>query len=156
MRTTESGFSILEILLAGTLLLAFSVGATTAALGVLDHARLGEEEATAVRYASSGLEILRSVRNRSWDGLAVTTRSGSDVEGGVWALSGESDVFGKYERTLVVSEVARDGDGNIVEGGGTPDPDTLRVTSRVGWDFTPSRREEVELSTYLTRWQDPL
>lgn len=156
MRTSTGGFSILEILLAGALLLVFSAGATTVALAALDHTRLGEEEATAVRYASSGLEIVRSIRNRSFDGLSETGGSGTDVESGVWMLAGEDDSFGKYMRTIIVREASRDGDGNIVEEGGTSDPDTLLVTSRVVWDFTPSRREEVEISTYLTRFQDPL
>jgi len=149
---------MLEVLLATSLLLIFSVGAISVALSMLENVRLGEEEATATRFSSQGLEILRSIRNRSFDELTITSGSGSgsDTVDGIWTLAGDSDHFGKYERTLSVSEVYRDGDGEIVWDGGTLDLDTLRTTSVVEWDFTPGRHEQMELSTYLTRFGDPL
>ena len=147
---------MLEVLLAGALLLVFSVGATVAALSVLDQTRLGREEAMAARYASSGLDAVRSIRNRSFAELSETSGSGTAVENGVLSLSGERDTFEKYVRTIVIREARRDEDGDIVEEGGTPDPDTIRATVSVSWDFTPSRHERLEVSTYFTRWQDPL
>ncbi len=147
---------MLEVILAGALLLIFSVGATVAALSVLDQTRLGREEMMAVRYASSGMEAVRSIRNRSFEALSETSGSGTAVEDGVLTLSGEHDTFEKYVRTIIIREARRDADGNIVEGGGTPDPDTVHVTVSVSWDFTPSRHETLDISAYLTRWQDPL
>src|SRR5260221_3387378 len=59
--------------------------------------------------------LFRSLVNSGGEGIA---RNGS----GVWAFSGASNVLSKYTRVLTVSDVQRDGSGNIVASGGTVDP----------------------------------
>ena len=86
----------------------------------------------------------------TWTGGNVSAR---DPETGLVVIK-PSGV--KYEDLRPEHLVILDVDGNIVEGGGTPDPDTVHVTVSVSWDFTPSRHETLDISAYLTRWQDPL
>jgi hypothetical protein len=61
--------------------------------------------------------------------------------------------LGKFNRTITVTDVQRDGANNIVASGGINDPDTKKVTSRVNWNFSPSRNNTVSLSTYLTNFR---
>ncbi|MEK7147044.1 MAG: hypothetical protein AAB772_02200, partial [Patescibacteria group bacterium] len=59
---------------------------------------------------------------------------------------------GVFNRFFSVENVNRSGD-DIVTSGGTDDPSTQKITSRVQWvagDKTP----EVKIATYLTRWRN--
>jgi len=54
---------------------------------------------------------------------------------------------------LTVSDVQRDGSGNIVVSGGTLDPDTKNVVSTASWNVNSARANSVVLTTYLTNWK---
>lgn len=146
------GFSLIELLFAGALFSIFSWGMIEVLAYSLESDRLGEEMAAASLYATEGIEAVRSLRARDFNALVVDDAAGIAKESGEWQLSGDSDTDGKYQRTIAVAPVNRDGDGNISEGDGSDDPDTRRVTVTVSWDFTSSRPETVVLETFFTRW----
>lgn len=151
MMIKQKGFSLIELLLAGALFSVSAWGMAEVLMSALAADRLAEETAVASLYAEEGMEALRSIRARDFDALGTTGASGLAVSGGDWELSGTGDTRGKYRRTISVSEVNRDGSGDIVESGGDPDPDTRKVTATVLWDVAPSREDSVVLETYLTR-----
>lgn len=152
----QKGFSVIEVLLAAGLFVVFSIGVVVALLQGLNMNRLGQEETIATQYATEGVEAARSIRNRSYASLVETPGTGIDRVGGVWDFSGENNVLdGKYTRTIVIAEVQRDGDGNVVESGGTIDPDTKKVTVTVSWQAA-AQQNSVVLTTYLTDWKLPL
>lgn len=154
---TRRGFSVLEIMLAVGIFAVFASGAVIAVLQGIEMNRLGQEETIAVEYATEGMEAVRSIRNRDFALLENTAGAGIARDSGVWIFSGSEDVFaGKYSRAIVVSDVRRDGSGDIVESGGTVDEDTKRVTATVSWDASVSRHDSVVLTTYLTNWEAPL
>lgn len=154
--SNQKGFTVVEIILAAALFVIFAVGVMTAILQGLDINRLGEEQTTANQYATEGIEAVRSIKNQNFTNLANSVGVGVGRSGGVWAFSGVNNQFGpsnKYTRVLTVSDVQRDGGGNIVASGGTVDPSTKKITSTVSWNVSPTRPNSVALSTYLTNWK---
>ncbi len=147
------GQSVIEVILAAALFMILATGAVAVILQGLDSNRLGEEQVVASQYASEGIEASRSIKNQGFANLSDSTGTGIIQSGGVWTFSGSNNVLSsKYTRVLTVSDVQRDISGNIVAGGGTPDPLTKKITSTVSWNFTPTRSDSVILTTYLSNW----
>jgi type II secretory pathway pseudopilin PulG len=151
----RSGFSILEIVLAMGLFAIIVVGAVSVVTQAFSSVRLGEEETKATFLAAEGLEAVRAIQERDFWSLVPGTYGVSNTEG-YWDFSGAQDELGKYTREIIVSDIYRDGSGNIVESGGTLDLYTKRVTARVTWDFSAVRQNEVSLPSYFTYWEAPL
>ncbi len=153
------GFSVIEVLLAAAMFMIFSVATGTVVLQGFSGNRLGEEQTIASQYATEGLEAARSIKNQAFTGLVNSAGVGIVQFGGVWTFSGANNQFGpsnKYTRVLSITDVLRDGSGNIVASGGTLDPDTKKITSTVSWNFGPSRPDSVVLTSYLSDWRKPL
>lgn len=154
-RKHQAGFGLLETLVATAIFLIVAGGGAVLVLGAFSTNRLGTEQTQAIGYAQEGLEAARSVHKQGWAGMTPGTY-GIDPSGGSWAFSGSSNTSGKFSRQIIIEQAQRDGSGNIVNSGGTPDPDTVRVTSSVQWGFTPTRNNTVNLTSYLTHWQKPI
>ena len=132
------GFSVVEVMLAVGLFMIFASGMVTVVLRGMDNNRVSGEQEIANQFASEGLEMARSIRNQNYLGLVNGTTNSS---------------YDKYSRTVVVSDVQRDGGGNIVASGGTVDPNTKRMVSTVSWNVNTARANSVVLTTYLTDWR---
>lgn len=151
---STKSFSVIEVILAAALFVILSTGAVSVILQGLDSNRLGEEQTIANQYASEGIEAIRSIKNQAFTNLVNSAGVGVTQSGGVWIFSGSNNVLSsKYTRVLTVSDVQRDGSGNIVTSGGTLDPLTKKITSTVSWNFTPTRSDSVALTSYLTDWR---
>ncbi len=153
MRERHKGFSLIELLFAGALFAVFAVGVTETLLTGLSVDRLGEEQTFATQYAASGLEVVRSLQAKDFDILTETDGVGLARQNGEWVIDQDHDMNGKYTRVITITKVHRDGNGNIDEGGGDSDPDTMKVISTVSWRVTPSRSDSVVLETFFTRWK---
>lgn len=159
------GFSVVEIILAAAIFLLFSSAAVFVTLQGFDANRTGNEKTIANEYASEGIEAARSIRDQSYSNLVDTNGGTAGVvqTGGLWTFGGTSNTFGKYTRTITVTDVYRDSpdsSGNIVDhtacSCGTIDANTKKVTSTVIWNVTPARQDTVSQSVYLTNWQAPI
>lgn len=149
----SKGFSIIELILAGAVFTVFSWGVIEVLLFGLVSDRLNQEMTIATEYAAAGLEAVRVIKHESFDALATTSGTGVTKQDGFFIFDGENNVLdGKYTRTIVIAAGKRDGDGNITEGDGTDDADTVRVTVTVAWQASPTRPDSVVLETYLTRF----
>jgi hypothetical protein len=151
----KRSFSVLEIILAMGLFVVVVGGAVGVVLQAFSSTRLGEEETKATLFASEGLEAVRAIRERDFWALTTGTHGLSRV-GGMWEFSASSNTFEKYTRQIVISDVYRDGSGNIIASGGTLDLYTKRVEAVVTWDFSTVRHNTAQLSTYFTYWESPL
>lgn len=152
------GFSLVEVILAVALFAIIASGAVVGLIGALDANRLSGEMAVALAYVSEGGEAMRSIRNRAFSNLVNTMSMGiARSAGNVWEYSGVNNVFdSRYTRTIAVSEAQRNAAGDIVANGGTPDPKTKRIESKVAWDFTAARPQDITQVTYLTDWRAPI
>jgi Tfp pilus assembly protein PilV len=153
----REGQSLAEVLLAvaiGTILITTSVAVIVPALQ-------SNTQATKIQTASSlGKELLDNVRAWSeggWNNVLAlatgtanlyylnTSSSPFTVASGTQSIAvGTSTV---YTRNFYLSDVYRDGSGNIVTSGGTYDPSTKLVTATYKWTGGSS----YAMTTYLVR-----
>ncbi|QQG47355.1 MAG: type II secretion system protein [Candidatus Woesebacteria bacterium] len=157
-KRNQAGILVVEVLLAIAIFSFFATGFVIAALSSLNANRLANEESIATHFASEGIEAMRSIKNQSYDNLTNTTPTTGVIKNinSLWAYGGANNSFEKYSRTITVSDVFRDGSGNIVSSGGALDPKTKKVTSTVKWNFSSARVNDVSISTYFTKWKAPI
>lgn len=156
-RTSTRGQALIELLVAFGIFALFSAGVTTLSVDALWTLQTGPEYTGASAYAQEGLEAARQIADRSWP-LMVLGNHGVTIEtvGNEtrYTFTGTSDARGIYTRVVSIAEVQRDGSGAIVETGGTPDPDSRRVTATVSWQTGFTRRQQqVTTNTLLTNWE---
>jgi len=151
---TQTGLSIIELIISIAIFAIIAASAISAILGSFSSSRLAKEESRASFLNVEGLEATESIRNQDWANL-VNGDHGLSSGGGAWVFSGTSDVdgSGKFTRIVNVSDVERDSNGDIVASGGTVDSDTKKIISMVSWDFTPTRNNQIQKTLYLTNWQ---
>lgn len=154
LRSGCKGLSIIEIIIAVTLMSMIVAGSAVAIVGALGSSRLAKEELQATLLAQQGMEAMQSIRNQNWSNL-VDGQYGLSETTGSWGLvsSTESNLLNKFDRQITITAVERDDNADIVPTGGTVDEQTKLVTVVVSWDFTPTRSNSVELQQYFTNWQ---
>src|SRR3989344_1590517 len=153
--TTNQGFSIIEVILAVFMFAIIAVTGITTILHSYSVNRLGEEETFATLYAGEGMEAVRSIKNQGWSNLSAGTLK-LRRSNGFWEFNGpgsDTDPSGRFTRSMLVSTVNRDVNGNIVSSGGTTDPDTKKVTAEVNWNFSDVRARSITLSNYVTNFR---
>ena len=149
----NSGFSILEVLIAIALLAIIASGSVVAVVGSFSSIRLGKEKSLANLLAYEGIEAATSIRNQNWSNLTNGDHGLIKVSS-VWTFSSTLDTYNnKFNRVVAVNDVYRDTNGSIIDSGGTLDPDTKKVISTVNWYFTSARQNQVTVTKYLTNWQ---
>ncbi|OGC64212.1 hypothetical protein A3J33_01625 [candidate division WWE3 bacterium RIFCSPLOWO2_02_FULL_53_10] len=148
---SKRAFTIVEVILAMGLFVLVVGGGVGAAVRAFSLNRLGEEESYAHFLANEGLEAARAVSSRDYFNL-VNGSHGLTTAGSQWNFSGSSNTFGKFTRTIIISNVYRDAEKNIIASGGTLDLYTKRAESRVTWNFSPGRSESASFKTYLTAY----
>lgn len=150
----RNGQSLLEIIIAMSILAILGGSAVIAMLGSFSTIRLAEEESQASMYALEGLEAATSIRNQDWINL-TNGNHGVSSASGKWVFSGTSDNPGKFNRNVIISDVYRLSQGGdiVQDPTKTLDPDTKKLTVAVSWNFSPSRKNTITLSRYLTNWQ---
>lgn len=104
-------------------------------------------------------EVVRSIRNEDWNALFPLIPSETyhyeDVEGEEQGLRlvGNSINYGKYLVSIMLGDVYRDLDGNIIESGDPSqrDDQTRKITVQVDWE-SYGKVKDVTQSIYLTNW----
>ncbi len=156
---TSRGIGLVEILIVTAVLgvgllavisfLIYSRGVTFQVARTTEATSLAEE----------GIEVVRVLRDESWATNIASLISGTtyypDISGvnpnDKWTL-GTTDpgvINNLYTRTVVVENVGRDANDDILSSGGTPDGNTKKVTSTVTWTEN-GRSKQIELEAYVT------
>ena len=138
----KSGQSLIELLIAMSILVLAVSAVTFLVLDVYTSNRAGKERIIANFLAREGEEAVRSIRDRDFDEL-VPGSYGLALSGGKWIFSGNYDDYGKFKRQIIISNVASDID----------ETDIKKIESRVSWKINPLRQESISLVDYLTDWQ---
>lgn len=111
----------------------------------------------AVTLAEEGIEAVRSIRDEDWTTNIASLTSGTTyypvISGDKWTLSttDPGPISNLYTRTVVVEDVGRDGNDDILSSGGTPDPNTKKVTATLSWTEA-TQSKQVVLTTYITNF----
>lgn len=164
----EKGYGIIEILIVSTIgaILFLSVNGflnLSLKMAIEDMRKV-----EALNYAKASLEEARVVRDEGqssptadpklgWNNIYGLTRDTAyhfEQNGAgpyKWISVLGDYIIGRYTVWVTISDVQRAsaGKGDIVSGGGTVDPETIKVTSYVSW-MSSNGLEQISLYEYLT------
>lgn len=150
----NSGFSVIEILLAAALFVIIAGGVIEVTLQGLQNNRGAQEQTQASQFLSEGFEAVRSIKQQGYANIINSAGTGVVISGGIWTFAGTNNTFGKFTRTITVGDVNRDGSGNIVASGGTLDPQTKKITITVTWNAIDAvHQNTISQTQYLTNWK---
>jgi len=133
----EKGQSLIELLVAIGI---FVITVSALAFFILDSyvsGRLAEEITKANFLAEEGIEATRSIRDNNWDDLISADHGLVISLEGHWVFEDSYDTTDKFTRVISIEDIGID---------------RKKITSRVTWQFTQARPQEVRLVTYLTNW----
>lgn len=149
----KKGFSLVEILLAIGVFAIFTTGITYLSIDTITRDSQTVVNNEALLYAQEGLEATRNIRDKSF--LAITNGDhGLDFTGNIWSFGpAPENIDSYYQRTITVSDVYRDTNGNIDPDGTVNDPDTKKVDSTISWTQNGIIPHSITLTAYLSNWR---
>lgn len=155
--SSNSGLALVEVLIATAIVLAFLLALFTVNNLYLKTAFSNTGSVKATFLAEESLEVMRFLRDLSWDNISVLTPGANyhlTFESNLWQTT-VVNVFidNLFERVVTLSEVYRDASGDIVSNGGTLDPDTRLITATVSWKVGSATTTR-SVSTYLSKIRD--
>lgn len=154
----KKGFSIIEILAAIAIISVALTALSGLASFSLRASLMSEQTGRANFLAQELMESLRNFRDGTyWNSnglgsLAMDTDYYIQENGSNWQIIQGIETIGIYSRKIILSNVQRDGNGNIVESGGANDNDTKKAVAQISWQEKGKMRK-VEIATYLTNWR---
>lgn len=113
---------------------------------------LEKQRVQAVPLLREAIDTTRSYRDNDWDTFAVNGTFKPSVVNNAWVLSpiSEPENINGFQRQIVISDVFRDDNGNIIAtSGGTLDPSTKKIAISVSW--TSPSASGINSIFYLTR-----
>lgn len=141
MSDYKKGQSLIELLIAMAIFALMISAITFLVLDSYVAHRAGREQTLATFLAEEGLEATRSIRDNNWDDLTDGSH-GITTSGDNWIFQGTeediSDQLNEGIRKIIVSTI---------------DADRKEIQSKITWEFTETRPQEIILVTYLTNWQ---
>ncbi len=146
----EKGQTLIELLIAIGLS-AILIPALLVGFSVTRDGRAQQEQRLqATSYLLEAQEAIRIITANNWDNLVNGTYH-PVVSGSTWALAVGSETISEFgfTRQIVISDVFRDINGDIVASGGILDPSTKKITISVSW--TNPIASSVITDSYLTR-----
>ncbi|MDP2643005.1 MAG: hypothetical protein Q8P62_04140 [Candidatus Peregrinibacteria bacterium] len=148
----KAGISIVEVVLAAGIFAIFSTSIFYLSIDSLQGSEKIEENNKAILYAQEGIEATRQMRDRNYL-LLEPGDHGLDMTNDTWSfIQAPEDIDGYYNRTIFISDVFRDENGNISDAG-TLDSDIKEVTSKIEWLYRGLLPRSLELTTYLADWR---
>ncbi len=139
----QNGQTLIELLIAIGIFVIVVSGLAYFILDSYVSGRLAEEIIVANFLAKEGIEAAKSIRDNDWLALDIG-EYGLMILGNNWVFSGAeedvSDLLGKGTRKIIIEELS------------PADPDRKKITSRISWEFTPARIQNVQLVTYFTNF----
>ncbi len=154
---SQSGFTILELVIGSAIIAGFLLAATYSFQIFLRLSRENNNSLRATFLLEEGLEAARIWRDTSWSdisGLVTVEDNPAQVyyynfTGANWATTPTNTfIDGLFERKLQVANAYRNGSNELVSSGGTEDHNTRLLTVSVAWK-TSAGTTTRSLSTYL-------
>lgn len=108
------------------------------------------QRAQAIALVKEAEEVIRSVREKDWATFATNGVFHPTVSGNSWTFTNGTETINGFTRSLTISDVYRDSNGNIVTTGGTLDPSTKKIDISVTWG-TPYL-SAANSTVYVTRY----
>lgn len=135
----EDGFSLVEVLLAVSLLAFLVVPFIGAYIYGVELTAISGDRARAANLAEEGLEAVRSIRDGDFRQLTNGPKY-LKIVGGVWTFSPDPEVVDIFTRTITINDSV------------PANPDVKEVTATVTWQQTLQRSGQINLHTRLSNW----
>lgn len=154
---TSRGFGLVEILIAVSFVGLALAGLITLTNLTFKISQQAKNNLIAANLSAEALEAVRAIKEESWSTINNLTigspyhpqKSGSPLK---WSLAAGNENLNGFTRQVVVENVRRDSQFNIVSSGGTLDSDTKKITASVSW-YYKGQSYNTTLSVYLAHWQ---
>lgn len=156
VKKNKKGFSLVEILVVIAIIgLSMASLISLANFALVVQANL-KQNLIATNLAIEAIEAVAAIKSDNWSNASSLTlgapyhpvKNGSPLK---WSLSAGIEVINGFSREVIFSQVARDSDDDIVASGGTPDPDSRKITVSVSWNER-GKNYQVTLNSYLMDW----
>ncbi|KKT97869.1 MAG: hypothetical protein UX00_C0007G0129 [Microgenomates group bacterium GW2011_GWB1_45_17] len=149
----QGGQMLVEVLLALAIMSLVLPALLTGIVATREGKPQQMQRLQATAFMREATEAVRSVRERSWAGIATNGQYHPEFSGGLWNLVSGGETFSGFSRSIDVSSVYRDA-SNTIAANGTLDPSTKKIIVTVSW--TTPRVTTVDSTFYLTRHLDNL
>ncbi len=153
-RHLQSGSLLLEAVIT----LGVAASFMSALVGFVVVTNRGSDRAQEVQLSlwntADGIEALRAI---SFASLNPTLTGALSFSTPTWTLltNGPQTLADGSTRIVKVESVSRDASCAVVASGGTPDPDSKKITSETTWTDTAGRIHTTTATTLRTNWQNP-
>jgi len=131
----SGGFSIVEILLACSIILFSIFAVMVLAKKSSQLAREALDQTAGSLVLEEGAEAVKVVRDNGWANITALSNGTTyypTFSGGTWTLSTSAATAGIFTRTVVFSDVYRNGTDDIASSG-TLDTSTKEATVSISW-----------------------
>jgi len=144
MKKINCGQSMVEAVVAVGIVILLITGLVAATTSTLRFGQMSKARTQALQYAKEGLEIVRIIRDTSWDDIPQVSAThclpkGQQVLG---VLPCPMDIDLMFSRTVVFSE----------DGTTCVSPNCRKATVTVSW-IESGQTRSVTLSSYITNWR---
>lgn len=154
-RDFRTGFGLIEIVVGSAIFALSILGISSYYQQALQVSQKTGKFVQAGFLLEEGMEIAKYFRDGSWSNISNLTDGTTyylSWNGTSWATSTTNTfVDGTFERTLVMNNVNRDSNDDVVSSGGTLDAGTKKVTISVSWNERGATTTKT-ISTYLTNF----
>lgn len=134
----QIGFGMVEVVIASAIMGAVTVSVISVYHSLANISLQNTPHIQATFLLEEGVEAVKVMRDTSWSNIASSTLATPyylkwEPVSGTWVATTSLQLVDIFTRSLVFSEVERDGDFNIITNGGTVDPNSRKVTVEVAW-----------------------
>lgn len=154
---SQDGLGVVEILVAIFIVgVAFSslAIASTISFKLIAHQ---ENSLKASFLSQEAIEAIRCLKEEDWASIETLNpgdsyyliKSGEPL---MWGLVNGIETIDNFSRTIIIENVYRDANDNIIESGGTLDEGSYKINATTSW-AEKGKIYQVSLVDYLTNWQ---
>lgn len=156
-KNLSAGFGLIEILIIAAVIgfaLASLAGVGNLALKISGRMK---NNLIATNLAMEALEATRAIKEGSWTALASYNinalyhpyKTGNPLQ---WSLASGNENNNGFTRQIIMENVYRDANDDIIATGGVLDANTRKITAMISWT-DQGNPYQIKLSYYLTNWK---
>ncbi|MBT4722346.1 hypothetical protein HN958_01300 [Candidatus Falkowbacteria bacterium] len=148
------GTSLIEALIALAIFFVLISGVMILYSRTFDTSTRSAELTDITQIAKESFSAIQSIAYNDWSDITDGTH-GLNISSSLWEFSGSSDeINSRYTRQVTIASVQRDVNCNIVESGGTVDPDTKLVNTNISWSNSGHDLSQ-DFAKYVTAFDNP-
>lgn len=153
---TKSGQNLIEVIIALGIFFVFASGSAILLFRSLDTLQKSRELMEIKSITEETFEVLEHFAYKDWSSLALGTYGLLfSTSSNQWTFVPDADrSHTQYTRVFTISSAERDASCNLVESGGSADPDTKKVSLSLTYDGNNGPLTQ-EFSRNFTSWDAP-